>query len=54
MTKNATHIFAENPATGNMKRVRFIRWFDRERLYARVEFQNGRKLSVPTKLLIKI
>jgi hypothetical protein len=49
-----THTFAENPATGKMTPVRFIRWFDAGKPYARVQFASGYRVSVPANLLIGI
>jgi hypothetical protein len=48
-----TMIYASNPAEGRMIPVRFIRWFNRDHTYARVEFPDGSRWSVPANLLKK-
>jgi hypothetical protein len=50
----ATHLYFDNPAAGRIHRVRFIRWFDTARRYARVEFENGRRLAVPSDCLAEV
>ena len=50
----ATHLYLENPAANRIFKVRFMRYFDKARRYSRIEFENGRKTSVPTQDLKKI
>jgi hypothetical protein len=47
-------IEASNPAENKMIPVTFVRWFNKSKTYARVRYESGRCLSVPTDTLIAV
>lgn len=53
MKRNQILSYMTNPAEGKIHEVRFIKFWDAGRTYARVEFtKTGRKVAVPVNLLI--
>lgn len=46
--------YCSNPAKNAFLRVTFVRWFDKERSYARVKFPSGTYLSVPVHCVFTI